>query len=298
VNNKMWRNLGGLILGSGLLISLGYHSIYNVEGGHKAIIFSRYSGVLNEIFSEGMHLKIPWLHIPIIYNVRTRATAIPFLTGSKDLQLVNLTVRVLSKPNAEKLPLIYETLGRDFDSRVLPSVVNEVAKGVVALFNASELITQREQISSLIQDRLRKRASDFYIELDDVSITHLGFSPEYTSAVEAKQVAQQEAERAKFIVEKAQQDKRSTIIKAEADAESAIMLNKAIKSNPFFLELRRIEAARDIAHILARSNNKIYLNSENLMFNLLRAVGEHVEPVVGPYEGKEETLSFISQKNY
>lgn len=51
--------------------------------------------------------------------------------------------------------------------------------------------------------------------LDDVSITSLTFGREFTAAIEAKQVAAQEAERAKFVVEKAEQDKRSAIIRAQ-----------------------------------------------------------------------------------
>lgn len=55
----------------------------------------------------------------------------------------------------------------------------------------------------------------FNIALDDVSITNLTFGREFTAAIEAKQVAAQDAERAKFVVEKAEQDKRSAIIRAQ-----------------------------------------------------------------------------------
>jgi len=251
---RLALGLGALGVGAS---TLAYSSIFTVEGGHKAIIFSRWSGILPQVYGEGWHLLIPGLHIPHVFNVRTRPTSIPSLTGSKDLQMVNITLRVLTKPKWEKLPQIYKKLGHDYDQRVLPSIVNEVLKGVVARFNAAQLITQRELVSGMIQDRLRERAADFYIDLDDVSITHLGFGREYTAAVEAKQVAQQEAERAKFIVEKAQQDKRGIIIRAEGDAQSAKMISEAIQSNPYYLELKTIEAARDIARSLANSQNKV-----------------------------------------
>lgn len=62
---------------------------------------------------------------------------------------------------------------------------------------------------------MTERASQFNIALDDVSITSLTFGREFTAAIEAKQVAAQEAERAKFVVEKAEQDKRSAVIRAQ-----------------------------------------------------------------------------------
>lgn len=67
-------------------------------------------------------------------------------TGSKDLQMVTLTLRVLSRPDIGHLSKIYQTLGLDYDERVLPSIGNEVLKSIVAQFDAAELITQREVV--------------------------------------------------------------------------------------------------------------------------------------------------------
>ena len=67
-------------------------------------------------------------------------------TGSKDLQMVSLTLRVMSRPDIDHLPKIYQGLGLDYDERVLPSIGNEVLKSIVAQFDAAELITQRETV--------------------------------------------------------------------------------------------------------------------------------------------------------
>merc|ERR1712025_900827 len=95
---------------------------------------------------------------------------------------------------------------------------NEVLKAVVAQFDAGELITQREMLSARVRSDLVARAEQFGLILDDIAITHLTFGREFTQAVELKQVAQQEAEKAKFLVERAEQIKQASIISAEGDS--------------------------------------------------------------------------------
>jgi len=258
--------IGALGLGVGGYVLVN-HCLFNVEGGHRAVMYSRLSGMSPVVRGEGTHFKIPWVERPYIYNVRSTPRNIKSLTGSRDLQMVDINLRVIYRPMVEKLPDMYRTLGMDYDERVLPSIVNEVLKGVVAQYNAIELIVKREQVSAQVRQRLQERAKDFHVLLDDVSITHLAFSPQFTMAVESKQVAQQEAERAKYIVEKALEEKKSIIIAAEGEAEAGKLIANAVANNPGFIELREIQYALEVANTIANSQFKVYLSSDVLLMS-------------------------------
>jgi len=251
---------------------VGSMSLYTIEAGHRGLIVDRARGLLPEPVSEGSHFLIPVLQRYESVDVRTTPRKISTLTGTKYLQNVNLSLRVLYRPQIPKLASLFDELGHNYADRILPSVANEVLKAVVANYDAKELLIKRETISKQIRDQMAARCKNFHVILDDVSLTDLTFSTDFARAIEDKQVAEQRAERAKFIVERTKQMKRVAVIGAEADAEAASLLSDAIKSHGRgMIEVRRIETGVAVAETLAKSRGNVtYVPStgQNMLLNI------------------------------
>jgi len=281
--------LGSTLFGACALLYIGVqNSIFTVDAGYRAIKFSRFTGLGNKTYREGWHFRIPYFERPIKYDCKTHARELETSTGSKDLQTVHLKIRVLYRPMSDKITEIYRNCGPDYDERVLPSIVNEVLKTAIAQYNAAQLLNQRESVSYMIRRNLEERARDFNIIIDDVSLMNLAFSKEFHAAVEDKQAAQQEAERAKYLVEQALQDKKSLIIQAQGDALSAELIGRQLQKNPAYIELKRIDAARNIAETLRKhKRNTVFLDSSTLLLNLTDPLSQKLM-AIEKYEGNVE----------
>lgn len=95
-------NIARAAFGLGAAATLLNASMYTVDGGERAVIFDRVRGVLDKTAEEGTHFLVPWLQKPFIYDIRMKPHTFSSISGTKDLQMVNLTLRVLSKPKVIK----------------------------------------------------------------------------------------------------------------------------------------------------------------------------------------------------
>jgi len=268
LTEDMSRAIGALAVGGVGAAVAASNSLYTVEGGHRAVKFNRLTGVGDTIYSEGLHFRIPWLEWPLIYDIRARPYQIKSDTGTKDLQMVDLGLRILYRPNASQIPWLAKNIGLNYDEKVLPSITHETLKSVIANFDASSLLTKRNEVSLKIKDELIERAKDFQIILDDVAITDTGFSPRFTQSIEQKQIAQQQAFQAQYTVQEAKQTKQEKIVAAQGDAESARLIGKSLKENPAYLKLQRIEYGKQISKYIAQGGNKVMLPSNNLLLDI------------------------------
>jgi len=135
--------ISNILIGAGVAVSVlgpSFGFYYIVDPGERAIIFNKFAGgIKDRVIGEGLHFKIPFAQEVIKYEVRLKPFEYPTFTGTKDLQKVNVHLRILYRPVEEVIPKIHLTYDKDFANRLLPSIGNEVLKSVIAQYDADQL---------------------------------------------------------------------------------------------------------------------------------------------------------------
>ena len=164
-------------LGVGMLMGGVFMTnfVFVVEPGYRAIIQNNLRGLGSHVYGEGMHFKVPIRDNIKRFEVRTRPTLLSCDTGTKDMQIVHITMRVLFRPVESELSTIMLKLGMDYDTRVVPSIAQEVLKTSCAQYTAEQLISLREKVSKEVKEVLQKRCLEQNILIDDISLTDLQF---------------------------------------------------------------------------------------------------------------------------
>ena len=224
-----------------IIVILFFSPIVIIGAGRRGVVFNSATGVENRILGEGVHFVVPLLETVTTVSVRVQRTDVKAEAASKDLQAVYTDIVVNWHLDASKVNKIYQEIGDEESviQRIIIPAVNEVVKAATAQKTASEVLSRRTELKADIDSLLSERLVKHAVILDDVSITNADFSPEFNKAVEQKQVAQQEAERAVFKAQEASQTAQATINLAKGEAEANRLKQQSLTSD--LLELRAIE---------------------------------------------------------
>ena len=168
---------------------------------------------------EGIHFKIPIIQGVSLIDVKTQKVTADASAASKDLQIVQATVALNYKVNADQAHILYQTIGMDYVSRVISPAIEESVKAATAQFTAEELITQRAMVKNTVEENLKARLSGYSITVQNLSIVNFEFSEGFNASIEAKQIAEQEALKAERVLQQIKIEKEQTITQAEAENE-------------------------------------------------------------------------------
>src|SRR5687768_15284404 len=179
------------LIGLALVYFVVSSSFTVVPAGYRGLVL-QWGAVTGETLNEGLHFRMPIAQQIENMSVQTHAIHAKASSASHDLQTVATEVTLNYQLDPLKVGHIYQTLRRDYETRVIAPAIQEAVKGSTSNYQAEALITQRETVRNDIGDNLSQRLEQYGILVLAVNITNFDFSPEFNEAVEAKVTAEQQ----------------------------------------------------------------------------------------------------------
>lgn len=234
-------NFLAIAIGLGVVLVLAFIGLSTlsatVETGTVGIVtnFGRLTG---EVLDPGWHLVSPVNHVTD-FNVRTITIQGDAACFSKDLQQVKITIAAQSHVSKKNASQVFQTYGVDYMGQAYPKIYEEL-KAQTSKYDAAELIANRDRIRQEVIAAASARLQDF-VTLEDVSLVNISFSPDYEKAIEAKQVAQQRAEQAKYELQQAEVEAQRKVAQAKGEAAAIQVRGDALAKNPAVIQLEIVQ---------------------------------------------------------
>ncbi|MBI4678925.1 MAG: prohibitin family protein [Elusimicrobia bacterium] len=222
-----------------VLALIGTRGVVVVPPGHRGIIFNKISGIRQAALAEGFNVVIPVIEYVTLMDVRVQKDTYEASAASKDMQTVHTKVALNFHPAPESAPRIFQEVGLGYSERIIHPAVQEAVKATTARFTAEELITRREDVKKLIRELVEHQIKSFNIKVDELYITDFDFSKQFAEAIEMKQIAEQQALKAKRDLDRIRIEAEQKVASARAEAEALKMQKEAISAQ--LIQLRQVE---------------------------------------------------------
>jgi regulator of protease activity HflC (stomatin/prohibitin superfamily) len=228
---------GGIFL---LLLAIIFRPFAIVNAGERGVLM-QFGKVQNQVLDEGIHPILPVVTSVKRLSVRVHKNSFQADAASKDLQKITTELAINWHIYPTKANKIFQQVGDEEQivNGIITPAVSEVLKAATAKKTAEEIITIRTKLKEEIDNNLRKRLAAYSLIVDDVSLVNFAFSPEFSRAIESKQIAEQEAKQAEFIAKKATQEAQAEINRAKGQAEAQRLQRQTL--TPDLLQKQAIE---------------------------------------------------------
>lgn len=206
-----------------------------VNAGERGVI-KEFGNVQDEVWDEGLHIKVPVRDQIAIMNVKTLKYEVGASAASKDLQITTTTVAVNYHIVPELSNELYQQVGLSYEAKIIDPAIQEVVKASTAKYNAEELITKRPLVKDSIESGLKEKMLERGIVIETVYITNFDFSSEFNAAIEAKVKAQQMALQAENDLIRIEVEARQKVTQATAEAEAIRLIEEQLSKSPQYVQ--------------------------------------------------------------
>lgn len=219
-----------------VLLILAASSISIVPAGHKGIQLTM-GAVTGTIYDEGINFKIPFVQSVELIDTRVQKyESADNSSASKDLQTIVSSIAVNYRVDSSKADKLYQNIGTNYENTVISPAISECIKSATSQYTAEELITKRSEVSELMKETLQSKLDDKYILIDSFNVINFEFSEAFNTSIEEKQIAEQNALKAQYDLQRIKTEAEQTITEASGEAEAMRIKNEQVTENIIMLE--------------------------------------------------------------
>ncbi|WLT39406.1 prohibitin family protein [Synechocystis sp. B12] len=247
-----------------VLLAIASTFLVIIPPGHQGILLTL-GKMQKPLLGEGLHLILPVVNTVEVLNIRVQKREIEAEASSKDLQDVFTDVALNWHLIPETVDQVFAKVGNQEQvvDHIIDPAIEEVLKAVLAKYTAEEIITKRDQVKREVDTVLINRLENYHITIDDLSLVHIHFSKGFRDAVEAKQIAEQEAKQAEFIAQKAVKQAEAMVNLAKGEAEAQRLIKATL--TPEILQKRAIEKWNGNLPLMVGDKNHKFLDLNQIV---------------------------------
>ncbi len=232
------KTAAALVFVLGLFLSVINKAVIQIPGGHVGVLYS-FGAINKQELGEGLNFIVPFKDEVTIVDVRTKKQSVDSNTVSKDLQPIDSQTTLNYGISPQMAAELKATVSGDVGVTIIEPAMQEAIKYATAQYDIQNMVSNRDQVRDKAKQILVDKLTKYGVHISEYTITDFNPSKKYLDAVEAKQISEQTAQKAKFDLEKVQTDAQQKVAIAQAEAESLKAQRNEITAE--LLQLRQIE---------------------------------------------------------
>lgn len=228
----------GMMLLAPLALALG--ACGTVDTGHEGV-FVRYGKPTKQV-SEGLYWY-NWFSTDLVeINVQQQKMTKDTIAYTKDVQQATIKYSLTYSLDRSKVLHTYRTVGIDWADKLIPQVVEQSIKDVIGRSEAvKDTINNRDGVQERILHELKKNLGRRNIIVHGFELRDISFSSAFEKAVEAKQVAVENANAARNRTVQVQEEAKQKVIAAQGEAEAMRIKTQALANSPNLIEYEKVQ---------------------------------------------------------
>ncbi len=211
--------LGALALIAGIVLS----AVVQVPPGNRGVI-TRFGSVQDRILGEGLTFVLPFAERVVLIDVRVQPHTFKEIdASSQEYQTVKLSGTMNFHLDPLYVQDLYQKVGLAFAPNVIDPAFNDVIKEVMPTYPIGEILPKRDEIRKKAVTKLAENLGRYHIIIDDIYLSNIAFSPQYTQAIEDKQTQQQRVETERQILAQREIQAQQQVAQAKGEADAAVV---------------------------------------------------------------------------